>query len=191
MPRVHLLIVCTANVCRSPVVEHLFRRALTSHGLDVDVTSAGTHGGQNVVHRNTVIAAGEIGVDLSQHVSRHLDGDLIENDGADLVVTMTREHLLRVVELVPDAFDRTFTLPELALLSKRHGVDPLTRDVGSWRRAISMGRQRADVIDGGEAYDVEDPYGGPRGAHRRMVKQVDELVSQIVPVLAASVDPPD
>lgn len=189
MSELRVLVVCTANVCRSPVVEHLVRRALSGYGIAAEVSSAGTHGGTHTVHRKTIVAASEIGIDLTQHESRLLDADRIEIDGADLVITMTREHLHRVVELVPAAFERTFTLPELVLLATAHGVDPLTSDLAGWRSAVGRDRRRDDVTDGGNAYDVGDPYGGPAILHRRMVQQVDTLVNEFVPLLAASIDP--
>jgi protein-tyrosine phosphatase len=38
-----ILLVCTANVCRSPMAEAAVKRQLTRRGLDFDVASAGTH----------------------------------------------------------------------------------------------------------------------------------------------------
>jgi len=37
-----VLVVCTGNLCRSPLAEALLRRRLQEAGLDADVASAGT-----------------------------------------------------------------------------------------------------------------------------------------------------
>ena len=37
-----ILIVCTGNICRSPLAEQLLRQNLTAAGIDAVVTSAGT-----------------------------------------------------------------------------------------------------------------------------------------------------
>src|SRR5256885_14363055 len=34
--------VCTGNICRSPMAEHIFRRYVEDDGLDVEVDSSGT-----------------------------------------------------------------------------------------------------------------------------------------------------
>ncbi|MEO3785558.1 low molecular weight protein-tyrosine-phosphatase [Actinocorallia sp. B10E7] len=36
--------VCTGNICRSPMAEHVFRRHVETEGLDVEVDSSGTEG---------------------------------------------------------------------------------------------------------------------------------------------------
>jgi protein-tyrosine phosphatase len=38
-----ILLVCTANICRSPMAEGALRKKLWEAGLDFDVDSAGTH----------------------------------------------------------------------------------------------------------------------------------------------------
>lgn len=38
-----ILLVCTANICRSPMAEVVLRKRLSSAGLDFDIDSAATH----------------------------------------------------------------------------------------------------------------------------------------------------
>jgi len=40
----HVLFVCTGNICRSPTAEGVFRHYATAHGLKITAASCGTHG---------------------------------------------------------------------------------------------------------------------------------------------------
>jgi protein-tyrosine phosphatase len=182
-----ILVVCTANVCRSPVAERLLARHLASAGIAAGVRSAGTVGGRLDVHPHTVVAAAGYEVDLTDHVSRRLTGELLGTEGADLVVTMAREHLREVVALDPDAWPRTFTLKELA----RRALDaPPTAPRGdpttawsTWRTAIADGRRAADLLRPDPADDVADPYGGPARHHAEMVAELDALTRRVAQLL--------
>lgn len=172
-----ILAVCTANVCRSPVAAELLTRHLCARRLQVAAASAGTHGGELGVHEHTVRAARELDIDLSAHRSRLITSQLVAAEGADLVITMTREHLRHVIGLARDAWPRTFTLKELA----RRSVDlPFgLADFSSWRTAAADGRRAADLISASPLDDLADPYGGPLTEHRSMVVEIDELCRQI------------
>ena len=176
-----MLVVCTANVCRSPVAERMLQRRFDERGSDIAVTSAGTHGGRNRVHEDTVRAARELDVDLRHHESRLLTADLIRTDGADLIITMTREHLRSVVGIDPGAWPRSFTLKELA----RRGLNvPVSvDDLGEWVRLAGDGRRAADMMNPSSDDDLDDPYGGPYQGHVQMVHEVDALVGRIAQLL--------
>lgn len=176
--------VCTANVCRSPVVERLLARALagvsSADGRGWVVTSAGTGRYQAQLDPGTVAAAKEVGIDLSDHVSRTIDRPTIATDGADLIVTMAREHLRDVVGLDPGAWPRTFTLKELA--RRAVSVEP-PRDgetFEQWRRRVAEGRQASAMLKPDPADDVSDPYGRPGRFHQQMVAEVAQAVDQLI-----------
>ena len=172
-----ILTVCTANVCRSPVAEHLLARHLSEAGWRADVRSAGTHGGLNDVHPYTASAATASSIDLAGHVSRFLDRQVIATEGADLVLTMTRDHLRQVVALHPSAWPRTFTLKELA--RRAADVPPDVADFASWRGAVGEGRRAADLLGADPADDISDPFGGPAASHVAMVAEIDEVCARI------------
>jgi protein-tyrosine phosphatase len=170
-----LLVVCTANVCRSAAAERILAARLAGR-RDVDghewvVRSAGTADVRAPLDRNTVAALQALGLDLTGHTPRVLTREVLAGDGADLVLTMTREHLRHVVALDPTAWPRTFTLKELA---RRAGdVAPAT-DGGfvAWRERLAAGRRAADLMTPDPADDVADPYGAPRREHERMLEDV-------------------
>lgn len=182
-PPLRILTVCTANVCRSPVAAELLARHLRSRGYEVVAQSAGTHGGSRGVHEHTLRAAGDLDVDLSGHRSRLVTGQLVDTEGADLVITMTRAHLRHVIGLAPDAWPRTFTLKEFA----RRSVDvPFgLSNFASWRAAAAEGRRAADLLSGSPLDDLDDPYGGPFAGHRAMVAEIDTLCQQLIQFVPA------
>ncbi|MGE0309365.1 MAG: hypothetical protein AB7N61_20300 [Acidimicrobiia bacterium] len=178
-----ILVVCTANICRSPVVAMSLARALATRGHDVIVSSAGTHGGLLEVPVDTLRAAAEVGLQLTDHRSRGLTRQTIAEDGADLIVTMTREQLRAVVGLDPGAWKRTFTLKELA----RRGMDAVGEpDVTKWMAAAAAGRKPSDMIAAAEVDDLADPYGCSFAEHRQMVAAVEMLTRQIAQMVPVS-----
>ncbi|ANJ26267.1 hypothetical protein [Agromyces aureus] len=110
----NVLVVCTGNICRSPVAEQVLAARLADAGAEgVSVSSAGT--GALVGHPMTPEAAMlsvRYGADPAGHAARQLTEQLVLD--ADLVLTATRAHRAQVAELVPRAARRAYTLREFA-----------------------------------------------------------------------------
>lgn len=91
MPKI--LIVCTANQCRSPLGEALLRKHLTNaypHG-DWQVESAGTWAvNHRAAHPDMRMAAMEAGLNLAEHRARNVDA--IPLEAYDLILTMEQSH---------------------------------------------------------------------------------------------------
>ncbi|MGB5984700.1 MAG: low molecular weight protein-tyrosine-phosphatase [Desulfobacterales bacterium] len=87
-----VLMVCTGNICRSPMAEGLLRQLLPSRLQSrVTVSSAGTHalvGRPAEPHARTVMS--EWGIDIRGHRARQSQPHLIHQ--AALVLTMELEH---------------------------------------------------------------------------------------------------
>jgi protein-tyrosine-phosphatase len=90
-----ITVICTGNICRSPMAERLLQHALIAEEAPLNtykVNSAGVSAyvGDPASH-NSVKALEEVGLDLSDHRSRPLTDQLI--DISDLILTMTSGHL--------------------------------------------------------------------------------------------------
>ena len=107
-----ILLVCTGNICRSPLAAALMQRAVQERGVDgIEVSSAGTGAWDGAPASEGAYLVGlEQGLDLSGHRARLLTRDLVEQ--SDLILTMARHHRARVDELGGEG--RVFVLGEYA-----------------------------------------------------------------------------
>lgn len=174
-----VLVVCTANVCRSPMAEGLLRHHLDRAGADAVITSAGTHGGRLPVDPDAVAALDALGVDLRSHASRAVTRQVLDTDGADLIITMTREHLRTIATMGRTLFHRTFTLPELVRRASEAPTD-LPHDLTGWIETVGDGRRPSQLLGNDPADDVSDPYGTGAAEVRRTAVELDRLVGALV-----------
>jgi protein-tyrosine phosphatase len=98
----HVVFVCTGNICRSPIAEKVFATELERAGLadSVRVSSAGTgdwHVGSPADDRAAAVlrAAGY----PSRHRARQVDAEMLD---ADLIVALDLSHERDLRRLVPD-----------------------------------------------------------------------------------------
>src|SRR3954447_11867955 len=121
-----VLLVCQANVCRSPSAVALFEHrvaattlagslAFGSAGVRPEPAAGWCRAARSYVRRR--------GCEPSRdHLPRRLDVDLIES--ADLVLAMSRRERAAIVRLVPTAAPRTFTLVEAGRRGPARGPPP-------------------------------------------------------------------
>ncbi len=173
-----LLVVCTANQCRSPMGEAMARHLLEQRSVDCDVVSSGIMPGGVAASRGTVTVMRRRGLDVSAHRSHQLDRNTVE--AADLIITMERGHIAAVAELSLAAVARTFTLVELADLASVTGPRADGVGVRDWIAAANRMRHPTSVMAVGAADGVQDPMGGPARAYRRTADQIDALLTTVV-----------
>lgn len=176
--RMRALVVCTANLCRSPMVEVLLRDALTRRGIHWSVTSAGTRAaaGQSA-HPLTQRVLAEQDFTLAGWRTTLLTEELV--DRSDLVITASEEHRTWVLELNPAAMGRVFPLLQLAhILSSAGGRDSIAPDpsIIDW---LGGARTRVQPVPPGSV-DLADPMGRSVRHFRRCARTVEEAVRQIV-----------
>jgi len=105
-----ILFVCTGNVCRSPMAEGLFRRAVAGRG-EYRVMSAGLGAAEGQPPSPYAVqAVKELGIDISSQRSRMLKPELVAE--ADYIFGMTHSHVDTVLLLFPQAAEKTFLLRE-------------------------------------------------------------------------------
>lgn len=181
LPAVKILILCTGNICRSPMAEAFMRREAVTRAGEAAVTSAGfvTEGVPAEPHAVSVLA--DRGLSLSDHRSRLLTPDLL--NGADLVVGMTREHVRRTGVVDHSAFPRTFTLKELV----RRGatVGPVERALTDWLNAIGGDRDSAELMGEAEIDDIADPMGRSLRRFRACADEIEDKTMALADLLWA------
>ncbi|MFL6204975.1 MAG: hypothetical protein ACJ739_06460 [Acidimicrobiales bacterium] len=179
-PGIDLLVLCTANQCRSPMAEVLLRRHLAHAGVDATVASAGIYqGGVAATHHGVDVMAAR-GLDLSGHASRQMDADMVRR--ADLVIAMARMHVREVAVLAPDMLARTFTLKELARNGAAVGERGRDESLDSWLARIAEGRITRSLVGVGydDEMDVADPVGRGRADYERTADLLDRLLGDVV-----------
>jgi glycine hydroxymethyltransferase len=105
-----ILFVCTGNICRSPMAEGLFRRAVRGRN-DFRVLSAGVGAVDGLPPSEYAVRAlRELSVDISKQRSRMLTAELVNQ--ADYIFGMTHSHVDAITLLYPQAAEKTFLLRE-------------------------------------------------------------------------------
>lgn len=182
--RFGILVVCTANICRSPMIERMLRHRLQERLGDearrFAVTSAGTWGhDQTQMHQFSERVLTEHGMDAADFMPRELAEQMV--GAADLVLTAARDHRAAVVTLVPRASRRAFTLLEFARLLRP--VDPADIDatdpVDRARALVEAAAANRGLVplDRPQHDELPDPIGRPLEEFRLTAKAVTEAVS--------------
>jgi len=132
-----VLFVCTANQCRSPMAEVLFKEFLKSQGQDAGnwrLESAGVHASQTspaTSYAQEVVA--EIGLDLSEHQSQAVTKDLVTS--FRLVLTMEKWQRQLMRQLYPDISDRVLLLSQVVGIEKDI-IDPIGMSINDYREIL-------------------------------------------------------
>lgn len=117
---IQILFVCTGNTCRSPMAEGFCRKYFADN-LDCQVDEL-EHFGYIISSAGIAVYEGAPAsdyavevckahqIDLSRHQSRQLTVEAIRQ--SDMILTMSRYHRDRVVQLEPSASDKCFLLDE-------------------------------------------------------------------------------
>jgi protein-tyrosine-phosphatase len=191
-----LLLVCTGNICRSPVAERLasarLADALGEEAPRVRVLSAGVRAlVDSPMDPASARALEELGGDPAGFRATRLTEWLAAE--ADLTLTMTRSQRTDVLSVAPRAMSRTFTLREAAglleLLELLDPGEPLTGDPQERARALvkrmAMLRSRRPS---GPDDDIADPIGQDDEVHRRTARAITEALIPVLGRLAGALD---
>jgi len=132
MHKPSVVMVCTANQCRSPMAEYLLKKRLGPKSK-WKVMSAGTFANDGLpASRSAIAAMSGMGIDISAHRSRAITAEMM--NGATVVITMTRSHSEDIADRFPGAMDKVFTIGSLTGLKKDHDVtDPVGMSEADYR----------------------------------------------------------
>ena len=185
-----ILVVCTANVCRSPLAADVLRTSTTG----TLVTSAGTEAEPG--ERMCAQSAGRVGHDdaaRATHRAQLLTADLLAQ--ADLVLALDRTHLAAAARLAPECRPRMFTLRQAAAIAEHvaaalewggrpDGAPPLTAsamDHQTWLVAeLDAGRGTVNGWPEGRE-DIPDDHGAP--AHGASLDDVVATAGELAAAL--------
>ncbi len=123
---------------------------------------------------DAVAAMARRGLDVSEHRSASTTVELV--DGADVILTAERSHVVKIAALSPAAFRRAVTLPEL--LARAADVDgSIGRDdpdgVARWMEQLTADRGAADYLRAAVP-EVADPTGSAPRAFEEAVKRIEQ-----------------
>ena len=168
-----VLFLCTANICRSAFAEKLASHLAPSEGIQF--ASAGVHGYTD--HPVEELMAGELrarGVDPEPFRSRPLT--LVMLDEADVILTAEAGHRRYVLEERPAALRKAFSLGQFA-----RGLAGCASDVPpeDLLQEVRRGAATALVDD-----DIADPYQRGPEAAARAARQIESILTTILPALA-------
>jgi low molecular weight protein-tyrosine phosphatase len=178
-----VLVVCTGNVCRSPIAEGFLRSAFEERlGPDApEVTSAGTMGwAGSGADPSSIRAAAERGVDIAGHRAREISDDEVAR--ATVIVAMSPEHLRG---LDGEARSRAFTLKELVRLLEALPEPGAPSARGLSARVAEADGLRRDGFEGDPTDEgIMDPLGMPLDGFRAVARELDAWCSRLADGLA-------
>ena len=172
-----ILVLCSANQCRSPMAEGLLTRHLSESPTRVVVRSAGLFSEGEPASPEAISALAAHGLDLSGHRSHRVAGSDLA--WADLVLGMSREHVRHAVVTAPDTWPRAFTLKELVRRGEESGPRQPAEPFASWLARVHEGRTQMALLGDSPADDVADPMGGPPQAYADTVVLLDDLLGRV------------
>lgn len=174
-----ILIVCTANIVRSPMAEVIAKAMLRSSSCPILVTSAGTHARSGHPMAPHALAALEnLGLDGSGHHARPLDNALVKD--ADLILTMETGHRGSAVTMEPSAMHKTFTLQEFAHLSEGRKIRHLSDTVGRAHAVVRTVARRRGAPIRRHPIEIADPYGEPPEEYERCARVIGGSLSRVL-----------
>lgn len=181
-PPLKVLAVCTGNVCRSPMVERLLQAGLDNQlPREFIVTSAGT--GALVGHPIDPRVAEfihELGGSTADFSARQVTPEILAHQ--DLILTLTREHRSRIVEMSPATLKKAFTFREFARLLPTIELNGNLGPAAFWRMAIprALRERSGDILSHHD--DVIDPYRRANDVYDRMRAEIAPAVDSILQV---------
>ncbi|MDD4100359.1 MAG: Sua5/YciO/YrdC/YwlC family protein [Candidatus Cloacimonetes bacterium] len=139
-----VMFVCTANICRSPIAEHLFRRMVHSAGLSISVDSSGLLDGGHMISISSMQLLVESGIkEASEHVSKRITPQMVS--ASRLVLTMEERQRDFLQKQNPDSASKIMTLNEITGMDGDI-ADPFGSDIENYRKTYTIIEERLNTL---------------------------------------------
>ncbi|MGB1506156.1 MAG: hypothetical protein ACPHIC_03525 [Acidimicrobiales bacterium] len=174
---VAILVVCTANICRSVMMHTALLAEAAKRHLPVAVSSSGflTNGDRASEAASAVLA--ELGHDVGDHRSRITTPKIVR--AADLVVTMERRHGRDIAPMTNDR-GKVFTL--VTAIDLLRAVDTDIVDPRMRIAAASKARSADDLVGTGPD-EIDDPFGESLDVNRATALRLAGLSGELLEAL--------
>lgn len=140
-----IVFVCTGNICRSAMAEHLLRHWSQVRGLDLDVSSCGVAAQSwyemPAAARRLLSAEG---VTAFTHKARLATRDALR--GADIILVMERAHADHLTEQFPEFTARIRLLREHAGFRDKDVDDPMGRQEEAFTRCFNVLKESLEAL---------------------------------------------
>jgi protein-tyrosine phosphatase len=180
---VKIVVICSGNICRSPMAEALLAHDLAVRGVSARVTSVGTLDLDSPADPLAVQVVAERGIDISPHRSHVMTEQSLT--GADLVIGMAREHVRAAALVDPSVYARAFTLRELVRRAQSSGGPARGEPVWSWGVHLTADRRFTDLLGDSPVDDIEDPIGQNIEFFRYVAAEIAGLSAALAVTIAA------
>jgi protein-tyrosine phosphatase len=125
-----VLMVCTGNICRSPMAQGLLLAALP--GMPVHSAGVAALVG-HAAEPEAVRLLAELGIDLAPHRAQQLTLQLVERAG--LILVAEQRHRRHIEQLYPFARGRVYRIAEHIQLDV---PDPYQLDLGHYQHTLGI-----------------------------------------------------
>ncbi|WP_372498040.1 arsenate reductase/protein-tyrosine-phosphatase family protein [Sinomonas terrae] len=176
--RFTVLMICSGNLCRSPIAEQLLRTRTI--GYPLRVCSAGVIAEEGAAMPKEAAAVSRMyGGEPDGHRAQLLTEGHLRS--ADLVLTAARSHRRSVVQILPSMSRRTFTINEFARLIAAVPLSELSRPSDPARLVEAARALRGFVPPPENEYDddLEDPYRQPFEVYEMVGSRIQQQIGVI------------
>jgi tRNA threonylcarbamoyl adenosine modification protein (Sua5/YciO/YrdC/YwlC family) len=137
-----LLFICTGNSCRSVMAKGLMEKFVNEAGLaeKVHIDSAGTSTFAGIgAAPNTVSVMREEGVDISNHIGKNINKDIVKR--SDLIFVMENGHRNFILSIMPEIKDK------IRLLKEGQDIpDPIGKSLEEYRNVLKVIKEEVQNI---------------------------------------------